>query len=270
MNTTITEKQNQVEKNINGPAGDIHIMDLGKGGLPVVFIHAFGGSIKQWESQTEHLKPKRRVIALDIRGHGASDPSSNNDYGVTSIANDIAAVVDSLNLERFILVGHSMGGSSAISYASKHPDRVAGLLITGTPGKTPAEQSKPIIASLESDKYDTVMEEYMKKLLLNAKPETNQLEREGMNKISKQSSLSMIKALFQYDPLPDLRKYNGPVLIVSRPGDEQPDSLHNAFPSIPYKVVEGTSHWIQLDKPEEFNRILDEFLNMVDKESNSR
>jgi pimeloyl-ACP methyl ester carboxylesterase len=270
MNTTTIEKQNPVEKNIKGPAGNIHVMDLGQGGLPVVFIHSFGGSVKHWENQMDHLKTKRRVIALDIRGHGASNPSSDHDYSVTSIANDIDVVADSLKLERFILVGHSMGGSSAISYAAKHPDRVAGLFITGTPGKTPEEQSKMIIASLESEKYDTVMEDYMKKLLADAKPETNQLEREGMNKISKQSSLSMIKALFQYDPLPDLRKYKGPVLIVSRPGDEQPNALHNAFPSIPHKVVEGTSHWIQLDKPGEFNRILDDFLIIVDKEPVNR
>ena len=105
----------------------------------------------------------------------------------------------------------------------------------------------------------------MKQLLANAKPETDKLEREGMKKISKAASISIIKSIFNYDPLPDLRKYPGPALIVSRPGDEQPNSLHKAFPKIPYKTVEGPSHWIQLDKPEEFNSILDEFLNTIEK-----
>ena len=158
-----------------------------------------------------------------------------------------------------------MGGSSAIAYAGRHPQRVAGLLILGTPGKTPGDQSKPIINSLESDKYAVVMEDYLKRLLETSTPSTNKLEREGMNKLSKNASVSIIKSVFRYDPLPDLRNYPGPKLIVTRSGEEQPNSLHNYFPGIPYKTVEGTSHWIQLDKPDEFNKILKEFLDRVEK-----
>ena len=107
----------------------------------------------------------------------------------------------------------------------------------------------------------------MKRLLTNAKPETDKLEREGMSKIPKEASIQMIRAVFDYDPLPDLRSYLGPILIVSKSTEDQSNSLHKAFPTIPYKMVDGTSHWIQLDKPGEFNLILDEFLNKVEKEN---
>lgn len=264
MNTTTTEEK--TKQGIKGEAGNLYFDDGGSGNkLPVLFVHSFGGSTRHWENQLTHLRKHRRAIAIDLRGHGRSDAPANNDYDVESLANDIASVVDSLKLDRFVLVGHSIGGSAAIAYAGKHPDKVAGLLITGTPGKTPAEQSKPIIASLQSEKYETVMEQYMKQLLTNANPATDQLEREGMNKISKEASLNLIKAAFNYDPLPDLHKYPGPELIVSKSNEEQPNSLHKAFPAIPYKTVEGTSHWIQLDKPEEFNKILDEFLKSVER-----
>jgi pimeloyl-ACP methyl ester carboxylesterase len=263
MNTVM---KSPTKNMIRGAAGFIYIDDEGQGGVPVIFIHSFGGSTKQWNDQLAHLRPGRRAIAFDLRGHGQSDGSAGYDYSVESLMSDIAAVVDTLKLDRFVLVGHSMGGSAAIDYAGRNPQKVAGLLLTGTPGKTPAEQSKPIIASLESEKYDTVMEDYMKKLLTNASPATDKLEREGMSKISKEASLSMIKALFMYDPIPALRNYTGPVMIVGTPGEEQSNSLHKVFPQIPYKVVTGTSHWIQLDKPTEFNRILDEFLDRVEKE----
>ncbi len=82
-------------------------------------------------------------------------------------------MADSLKLDKFILAGHSMGGSAAIAYAGRHPGKIAGLLLTGTPGKTPPEQSAPVIASLESEKYETVMEQYMKKLLTHAAPATD-------------------------------------------------------------------------------------------------
>jgi pimeloyl-ACP methyl ester carboxylesterase len=266
MNTTTVTPENKTKQGIKGPAGNLYIDDGGNGKkLPVLFLHSFGGSTRHWENQLEYLRKDRRAIAMDLRGHGRSDAPSNNDYNVEALTKDIEVIVDSLDLDRFIIVGHSLGGSAAIAYAGKHPGKVAGLLVTGTPGKTPAELSKPIIASLESDKYDTVMEQYMTKLLTNAVPGTDKLEREGMNKISKEASIAIIKEAFKYDPLPDLHKYPGPELIVSRSNEEQPNSLHNAFPTIPYKTVEGTSHWIQLDKPGEFNKILNEFLERVER-----
>jgi pimeloyl-ACP methyl ester carboxylesterase len=159
-----------------------------------------------------------------------------------------------------------MGGSSAISYAAIEPERVAGLVLVGTPGKTPQEQSKPIIASLESDQYDKVMDDYMKSLLVNAKPEVDSLVRKGSKKISKEASLIIIKDLFAYDPLPLLQRYPGPKLIVSTTREaEQPNALFKQLGDVPYKTIAGTSHWVQLDKPDEFNKILDEFIERVEK-----
>ena len=269
MNMSTVEKEPELKTKVKGSAGELYVSDGGAGGIPVVFVHSFGGSAKHWEKQLEHLRSNRRAIAFDLRGQGQSEAPANGEYDVNALSNDIAAVVDSLKLNKFVLVGHSMGGSAAIAYAGKHPERVAGLLITGTPGKTPGDQAKPIIAALESDKYPSVMEDYMKKLLENATPATNKLEREGINKISKQASIDIIKSVFRYDPLPDLRNYPGPKLIISRAGEENPNSLHTYFPGIPYITVEGTSHWIQLDKPDKFNSIMDDFLVTVEKRANA-
>jgi pimeloyl-ACP methyl ester carboxylesterase len=264
--TAIQDSANQatINKNmVRGSAGDLYVDDGGQGGIPVIFLHSFAGSSQHWAKQLEHIRRSRRALAIDLRGHGRSAPAADYDYSVESMMNDISAVVDSLKINRFVLVGHSMGGSAAIDYAAKHPKRVAGLLVTGTPGKTPEEQSKPIITSLESEKYDTVMKEYMNRLLKDATPATEQITRSGISGISKEASLSMIKALFMYDPLPALRNYPGPVWIVNAKAEEQPNSLHQSFPKFHYKVINGTSHWVHLDKPGDFNRILDEFLNEV-------
>lgn len=267
MNMTASEKEPQLQKTIKGSAGRLFVSDGGAGGIPVLFLHSFGGSIRHWENQLEHLRINRRAIAFDLRGHGQSEAPANHDYRIESLSNDIAAIADSLGLKKFVLAGHSMGGSAAIEYAGNHPDKVAGLLVIGTPGKTPPEQSLPVIASLESEKYAMVMENYMKKLLAGSTLTTNKLERDGINMIPKEASISIIKAVFKYDPLPSLRDYPGPKLIVSRSDEEQPNSLHRFFPGIPYKTIEETSHWIQLDKPNEFNRIMDAFLAGVDKKN---
>jgi pimeloyl-ACP methyl ester carboxylesterase len=261
-NSTETTQMNS----IRGSSGMLYIDDAGGGEhLPVVFVHSFAGSTRDWKNQLEFLRNERRAIAFDLRGHGQSDAPADNDYQVRSLANDLEAVVDSLRLDRFILVGHSIGGSAAIAYAGKHPENVAGLLVTGTPGKSPAEQAKQIIASLESEKYDTVMAQYMDRLLKDATEETGKMEREGISKIPKPAALSLIRAAFNYDPLPDMHKYPGPELIVSKSSEEQPHSLHNSLPNVPFKSIEGTSHWIHLDKPHEFNKILKEFIERVEK-----
>jgi len=248
---------------IKGPAGRIQVDDGGTGGLPVIFAHSFGGSTQQWDAQLEHLRKNRRVIAYDLRGHGASDAPPNDDYTIPSQEQDLAAVVEALALERFVLVGHSMGGSTVISYAGKHPERVAGLMMVGTPGKSPEELAKPVIESLESTKYQQVMDSYMKQLLSNARPDVHEQVMKGINKIPRQASIAIIKSVFQFDPAPSLRNYPGPKLIVSTTMEKQPHALSNQFPDIPNKTIDGTSHWMQMDKPAEFNQILDEFLEAI-------
>ena len=264
MENKILEKNTQHLTEIAGTVGKISLVQYGEGGTPILFIHSFGGSTAHWKNQMQHLQTK--TVAMDLRGHGNSATPANNDFAIESQVKDVEAVVNSLGLDKFILAGHSMGGSVAIAYAGKHPDKIAGLLLTGTPGKMPAEQAKPIITSLESDKYKMVMDDYMKKLLTNAKLETKQMETEGMNKLDKEKSVSIIKESFAYDPLRAFKKYTGPKLIVDIAGMEaQPSSLHSAFPNVPYKTISSTSHWMQLDKPDAFNKIIDDFLKVVEK-----
>jgi pimeloyl-ACP methyl ester carboxylesterase len=268
-NTGMDSIKTEIEHHdlIQGPAGKLHFDDGGTGdSIPVVFVHSFGGNTAQWKAQLDHLRKNRRAIAFDFRGHGESDLPVDGNYTPDSIAQDIAAVVDSLDLDKFVLVGHSMGGSSAVAYAGVFPERVAGLLLTGTPGKTPAEISNPVIAALNSDAYKKVMDDYMKKLLTNSSPEVDSAVSRDFKKISKEASLAIISEAFRYNPLPSLQRYDGPKLIIATPGDvKQPQALINQAREIPHKIIEGTSHWSQMDKPQEFNKILDDFLKRVEK-----
>jgi pimeloyl-ACP methyl ester carboxylesterase len=262
MNLTTVEVKKS--HRINGPSGMLYVEESGTGGIPVVFAHSFGGSTTNWDNQVEHLKDERHVITFDFRDHGRSEAPADKRFTADAMAEDIGAVVDSLKLDRFVLVGHSMGGSAAIAYVNKHPDRVAGVVLAGTPGKTPAEQSKQVIASLESEAYQDVMDQYMKQLLVNAKPEVDSVIMNDFRKLSKETSLSIIKGMFQYDPLPALKEYEGPLLIISTTReDKQPNTLAAQMPKLDHQSIDGTSHWTQMDKSDEFNRILDDFLKTV-------
>src|SRR5687767_6672211 len=110
-----------IVRRIPGPAGTLVVDDGGRGGVPVVFLHSYAGSRAHWSHQLAHLRKTRRAIAIDLRGHGESSAPANRVYSSTALAADVAAVVDALRLDRFVLVGHSMGGSAAIAYAGVNP-----------------------------------------------------------------------------------------------------------------------------------------------------
>ena len=251
-------------RTIAGPAGNLHVSDGGAGtGHPVLFVHSFAGSSNHWKAQLEFLRKTRRALAVDLRGHGESAPPATGNYSVPSLARDINAVIDALQLDSLILVGQSMGGSASIAYAGEEPDRVAGLMLVGTPGKTPAAQSEKIMSALRAD-YDRVADGYWAKLLEGAQPEVRDRVRADMKNIPRDASEKMIEAVFAFDPLPAMKRYPGPCLVVTTPHADTPDALHKQIPDLPVEMMQGTSHWMQMDKPDEFNEILRDFIELVE------
>lgn len=248
-----------IATDIMGPAGRLHVDDAGSGELPVVFLHSFAGSTDHWTAQLAHLRKTRRALAIDLRGHGRSDPPSSGTYTIDSLADDVATVVDSLGLDRFVLVGHSLGGAAAIAYVGEHPERAAGLLLVGTPGQSSPDQSGQVLAALRAD-YVGTMNRYWNELLDGAKPEVKTRIEGERNRLPPEDALKLIQAAFDFNPLPFLNAYPGPTLLVDTLHGESPTALHRLRPALPRRVITGTSHWAQMDRPEDFNEILDEFL----------
>jgi pimeloyl-ACP methyl ester carboxylesterase len=108
----------------------LHYLDWGPPAAPpVVLLHGITGHARVWDHLAERLVPGRRVLALDQRGHGDSDPAPDDDYRVATMADDLAAFAAGLGLDRFALLGHSMGGRIAIQYAAAHAARLERLIV---------------------------------------------------------------------------------------------------------------------------------------------
>ena len=247
---------------VSGPAGALWVSDGGRDGPPVVLVHSLAGNSTHWDRQLEHLRPKHRAVALDLRGHGRSDPPKTGDYSIAAMAGDIEAVVNALSLDRFVLVGHSMGGGVALTYAGAHPDRVAGLLLVDPigDGKQISEgDTKPLFAGLAAN-YDATIRKYWTGI---AGPDSAVRERllADLRATPPKTVVPAFRAALQFDPDPSLARYRGPMLSIVTPYNDQPFSLHRLGKGFPHRTVEGTGHWIQLDKPEDVNRMLDEFLS---------
>jgi pimeloyl-ACP methyl ester carboxylesterase len=235
--------------------------DGGRGGLPVVFAHSLAGNSSQWKAQLEHLRPTRRAVAFDFRGHGRSEPAKNGDYSIAGMASDIGAVVDSLGLERFVLVGHSMGGGAALDYARAHPERVAGLLLVDPIGdgkQISAAAAKAFVGGFETN-YDSASHNYWTEI---AGPDSAVQRRllADLRATPREAVVGVLRSVMQFDPDSALARYKGPILSVVTPHNDAAFSLHRLGKGFPHRVMTGTGHWIQLEKPDDFNRILDEFL----------
>jgi pimeloyl-ACP methyl ester carboxylesterase len=250
---------------IQGPAGTLSIDHveprMSSEALPVVLVHSLAGNARQWSAQLTHLQSTRRAVALELRGHGRSDPAKNGDYTLEGMANDIAAVVERLNFERIVLVGHSLGGGVALVYAGAHPERVAGLLLVDPIGdgkQIPPSQSQPLLDALASD-YDTTIHEYWKSIAGND-PGVRQQLLADLDATPRDAVVRAFGEVLRFDPDPWLLRYRAPILSVVTPYNDEPFSLHRLGKGFPHRVVSGTGHWIQLDAPDELNRIMDEFL----------
>jgi pimeloyl-ACP methyl ester carboxylesterase len=245
--------------------GRLSVDDDGSGdGLPVVLAHSFAGSSRQWAPQVSHLRRSRRVVAIDLHGHGKSTATPEAAYDIDSFAADIAATADELSLDRFVLVGHSLGGAAAIAYAAAHPQRVAGLVLVATPGRLPDEQVAQVEGALAAD-YEGTMTGIWKRLLANASPATRQTVEDEQDSLPKETASTIIRSTFGFDPVPPLEAYPGPKLTISTPNEGPVTELHELVPGIEHRTIEGTSHWIQLDEPEAFDAILDGFLTELDR-----
>src|SRR5918995_1769 len=98
--TLVTRRKPMNPARVPGPAGALAVDDGGRGELPVLLVHSLAGNSAQWSVQLEHLRATRRAIALDLRGHGRSEPPKNGDYSMSGMAGDIEAVVNALGIEK--------------------------------------------------------------------------------------------------------------------------------------------------------------------------
>ena len=124
---------------------NIHYRDVGQG-PPVVLLHGIFSSLQTWDGWIGDLSKTHRVIALDMPGYGLTGaPKDIDDFSEQNIVNTFAKFVDRLQLEHFSLVGNSLGGYVAATYAADYPERVDRLILLDPFGYP---QSLPWIMSL--------------------------------------------------------------------------------------------------------------------------
>ena len=254
-------------------------------GTPIIFVHEFAGDLRSWEPQMRHFGQRYRAIAFNARGYPPSAvPEDTAQYSQDRAADDIAAVLDYLDIERANVVGLSMGGFATLHFGFRHPQRALSLVVGGCGyGAEPAraEQFKAEAASIAETLKRDGMPAFAARYAHG--PTRVQFENkdprgfaEFARDLAEHSALGSANTQLGvqgarpslYNLQEQMRALTVPTLILT--GDEdwpclQPALLmKQAIPSAALSVMPNCGHTINLEDPQQFNHLVGQFLSQVE------
>jgi pimeloyl-ACP methyl ester carboxylesterase len=245
-------------------------------GVPVVLLHGIGSGARSWKAQFQDLSDRFRVVAWDAPGYGTSTPLTPPKPIAREYADAVSEFVRALDVERFHLVGHSLGSLIAARYAADHPERLMSLTLasiaSGHAMHTPEERARlregrlNILAELGPR---GMAEKRGPALVSSAATDAmRQSVIETMAAIQPSGYRQAVFLLSGGDTRADVLRLptDLPVQVIFGGADtittpEQNLRVASACPRAPVHVIEGAGHAVYIEKPAEFNQKLRAFLD---------
>jgi pimeloyl-ACP methyl ester carboxylesterase len=256
-------------------------------GQAVIFVHEFAGDYRSYEVQMGYFSRRYRCVAYNARGYPPSDvPAEPAKYSQERARDDLRAVLDGLEIEQAHIVGISMGGFAVLHFGLYYPERALSLVIGGCgygaePGKRVQfqQESEAAAQRFETLGIEEAAQSYalgptrvqfqnkdprgweeFRRLLAQHSPLGSALTLRGVQK--RRPSL--------YDLVEDMKRLTVPSLVMT--GDEDDPCLEasllmkRTIPSAGLVVLPRTGHALNLEEPDLFNRLVDEFFHQVEND----
>jgi len=249
-------------------SGSLHYLDLGKGPA-VLLIHAFPLNHAMWEPQLSALSAEFRLLVPDIRGFGGSQPPSA--WTMEEMADDLDEFLEKAQAPGCALVGVSMGGYIALSFWAEYPRRVRKLVLANTRARADNEIEKAarneMIAALEQSGASILPDRMLPRLLKPNSPAGVVRKVRGM--IEETSASAAIYTVMALRDRPDsstsLHRLSCPTLVLCGEDDlivrdEESRAMADAIRGSRFVRVPGSGHLSNLENPDEFNRVVLDFL----------
>ena len=234
--------------------------------LPVLFLHGDSGGARQWQEVLLRIAPERRAVAFDFRGHGASEPARNSDYGYVGRAEDVSSVINALGLGRCVLVAHSGGAAVALQLAAQHQEQVAGLLLVDPatdPRALPVAVKRAMLRDLSGPGSLDAQKAFYTSIA-GQDPAVRERVLADCERVDATARLGVAQALVDWNPEPTLNAWRGPCFIVASSANDNGHALYDLRPDLPHCVVPDVGHWIQLEQPTLVEQTLRRFLLEVE------
>lgn len=255
----------------------LHIRDSGPRDAPaVLLLHGFGASLHTWEDWAQTLQRQYRVIRIDLPGNGLSSPDPTGDYSDARSHAVIVALLDKLGVERTTVVGNSIGGRIAWTFAARHPERMAKLVLVSPDGfASPGfEYGKAPDVPLMVEAMRYTLPKWLLKPSLapayaNPAVMTDALATRYHDLMlgpgTREAMIARMAQTVLVDPLPLLRSIAAPTLLLWGDKDalipiaNAADYL-KALPHARLETLPGVGHLPQEEAPEASARLLVAFL----------
>jgi pimeloyl-ACP methyl ester carboxylesterase len=236
-------------------------------GAPVVLIHGWCCDHTYLAPQFEHFAKKgRRVVALDLRGHGASDKPVER-YSMPRFADDVAFVCDHLGVTKALVIGHSMGGIIAYDFASRYPALLSALVMLDAAIVLPATSRAVIpdfLAELGGPDYQRAIRAFVAGTLFLPTDDPHGKERiiDGMTSAPQHVAISAYQALADYDATKAPRVAAPSLYIEANEPSPRADvtRVRELLPTLFFGQTVGSGHFCQLEVPDQVNAMIDRFL----------
>ncbi len=250
--------------------------DIGSGDTPIIFLHGYPFDKTMWEGQLQFLRSSYRVIALDIRGFGASRDETSS-LSIDMFADDLIAFMNKLEIEKVILCGLSMGGFIALNAQARFPDRFEALILCDTQciadtSEVKAKRYKTIddiTANGPAEFNEGFIKSVFHKDSLTQKPEIVEAVRSVVFANSQQIIINGLKALAERsETCSTLGSITLPTLIICGRQDvvtplAQSEYMHEHIKWSLLSIIEDAGHVSNLEQPYAFNKILFDFLTSL-------
>lgn len=242
----------------------LHCRTAGNGSPPVLFVHGWCGSARDWDAQFEALSPHHQLLAVDRPGMGLSQPPVHSISTPEKLADqhshDLLAVMDTCGIDRAVVVAHAGGAATALNFACRYQDRIRGLVLVDTrlSGRTNLDQTADglggLIHQLRAANGPAVFETLYRSFF-PASPSA-----EGQRAIDHALERPMDLAIADLtttaiDTIALARTVHVPVLwLASTPPDQ--DQLSEIFADVEVVHLAGACHFPHIEQAQEVNQVL--------------
>ncbi|MFY0762619.1 2-succinyl-6-hydroxy-2,4-cyclohexadiene-1-carboxylate synthase [Metabacillus dongyingensis] len=256
-----------------------HIETNGEG-IPLVLLHGFTGSAENWHPFLDMFS-HYKVILIDLIGHGLTDsPSEFERYNMDESVKDLHVIFEELQLNKAILAGYSMGGRLALSYASKHPERIDKLVLESASPGLKSEDER--MSRRENDRKlsqfikEQGMESFIDfweniSLFASQKALPGNVQKNLRCQRLKNDEAGLANSLLgmgtgsQKSLWDSLDSLEIPVLLLSGELDEKfcgiAKEMKDLLPLSTFIKIIGAGHAVHVEQPQIFGRIVNEFIN---------
>jgi pimeloyl-ACP methyl ester carboxylesterase len=244
----------------------IEFDDAGVGDPPLLFVHGWCCDRSYFAPQVEHFGRSHRVVAVDQRGHGKSEPAPDGDYSAAAFAGDAAELIADLGLDRPVVVGHSLGGVIALALAASRPDLVRGVVMVDPAPIVISDEMRAMFPTIV-DMVGTVegRKGFVAGMFAPSDDEARKAQIiDGMSATPDEVAQAALTGLIEFDGPAALRACTVPIATIGSlsPTNTQADFTAHC-PHILVAQTLGAGHFNQLEVPDQVNAMIEDFLRLL-------